>query len=366
MTHPFFSLLLSNYLQSPKLEVLLSKKISVLLCFQLLSYSQPIPTTLEHHIFWCSLQGYLPLPVAPLPETSSPGTKPVTLKPWTAHAVPPPTTRNVMLAHHALPAQLQHTEARVSPTTLIESQPPPKSPTLRRLRNLLPQPLTFPHKPNLDLARLPASGLSVPQAVKPTRRRPASVCPQSPSSASDKDPVEDFFEVDEEPPANLPRTPSRSSTSSGDHCHPTSLSENPAPPLQRRRTLEQTSSRAPFVSHIESLPVPTAPPSYQSVPSAPPLPMHQVAHPGPSDDSTISDMEHVHRFLSENGDVLVTVGSIMPGIVCPSKKAQKVRKPVSKLTKLTDLNQKVNQKWVTAAPVCQLKPAPPCKLTLIN
>ncbi|KAJ9070980.1 hypothetical protein DSO57_1001754 [Entomophthora muscae] len=32
----------------------------------------------------------------------------------------------------------------------------------------------------------------------------------------------------------------------------------------------------------------------------------------------------------------VTVGSIMPGIVRPSKKAQKARKPVSKLTKLTD------------------------------
>ncbi|KAJ9082654.1 hypothetical protein DSO57_1002600 [Entomophthora muscae] len=62
----------------------------------------------------------------------------------------------------------------------------------------------------------------------------------------------------------------------------------------------------------------------------------------------------------------VTVSSIMPGIVRPSKKAQKARKPVSKLTKLTDLNQTVNQKWVTAAPVCQLKPAPPCKLTLIN
>ncbi|KAJ9060809.1 hypothetical protein DSO57_1026857 [Entomophthora muscae] len=39
----------------------------------------------------------------------------------------------------------------------------------------------------------------------------------------------------------------------------------------------------------------------------------------------------------------VTVGSIMPGIVRP-----------------------INQKWVTAAPVCQLKPAPPFKLTLIN
>ncbi|KAJ9083423.1 hypothetical protein DSO57_1034817 [Entomophthora muscae] len=45
-------------------------------------------------------------------------------------------------------------------------------------------------------------------------------------------------------------------------------------------------------------------------------------------------------------------------IVRPSKKAQKVGKPVSKLIKLTDLNQMVNQKWVTAAPVCQLKPAP--------
>ncbi|KAJ9058952.1 hypothetical protein DSO57_1007349 [Entomophthora muscae] len=62
----------------------------------------------------------------------------------------------------------------------------------------------------------------------------------------------------------------------------------------------------------------------------------------------------------------VTVSSIIPGIVRPSKMAQKAGKPVSKLTKLTDLNQTVNQKWVTAAPVCQLKPAPPCKLTLVN
>ncbi|KAJ9064888.1 hypothetical protein DSO57_1025611 [Entomophthora muscae] len=38
----------------------------------------------------------------------------------------------------------------------------------------------------------------------------------------------------------------------------------------------------------------------------------------------------------------VTVGSIMPGIVCPSKKARKARKPISKLTKLTDLNQRVD------------------------
>ncbi|KAJ9069173.1 hypothetical protein DSO57_1021316 [Entomophthora muscae] len=34
--------------------------------------------------------------------------------------------------------------------------------------------------------------------------------------------------------------------------------------------------------------------------------------------------------------------SIMPGIVCLSKKARKTGKPVSKLTKLTDLNQTVN------------------------
>ncbi|KAJ9070415.1 hypothetical protein DSO57_1008156 [Entomophthora muscae] len=64
--------------------------------------------------------------------------------------------------------------------------------------------------------------------------------------------------------------------------------------------------------------------------------------------------------------VSVTVGFIMPGIVRPSKKARKAGIPVSKLTKLTDLNQMVDQKWVTAAPVCQLKPAPPCKLMLIN
>ncbi|KAJ9058182.1 hypothetical protein DSO57_1015023 [Entomophthora muscae] len=62
----------------------------------------------------------------------------------------------------------------------------------------------------------------------------------------------------------------------------------------------------------------------------------------------------------------VMVGSIMPGIVHPSKKAWKAGKPVSKLAKLMDLNQMVDQKWVTAAPVCQLKPAPPFKLTLIN
>ncbi|KAJ9054457.1 hypothetical protein DSO57_1014296 [Entomophthora muscae] len=62
----------------------------------------------------------------------------------------------------------------------------------------------------------------------------------------------------------------------------------------------------------------------------------------------------------------VTVDSIMPDIVRPSKKAWKAVKPISKLTKLTDLNQTVDQKWVTAAPVCQLKPAPPFKLTLIN
>ncbi|KAJ9080488.1 hypothetical protein DSO57_1024413 [Entomophthora muscae] len=40
----------------------------------------------------------------------------------------------------------------------------------------------------------------------------------------------------------------------------------------------------------------------------------------------------------------VTVGSIMPGIIRPSKKAQKAGKPLSKLTELTDLNQMVNQK----------------------
>ncbi|KAJ9055832.1 hypothetical protein DSO57_1039127 [Entomophthora muscae] len=40
--------------------------------------------------------------------------------------------------------------------------------------------------------------------------------------------------------------------------------------------------------------------------------------------------------------VVVTVSSIMPGIVRPSKKAQKAVKPVLKLTKLTDLNQTVD------------------------
>ncbi|KAJ9079419.1 hypothetical protein DSO57_1035599 [Entomophthora muscae] len=38
----------------------------------------------------------------------------------------------------------------------------------------------------------------------------------------------------------------------------------------------------------------------------------------------------------------VMVDSIMPGIVRPSKKAQKAGKPVSKLTELTDLNQMVD------------------------
>ncbi|KAJ9052131.1 hypothetical protein DSO57_1037259 [Entomophthora muscae] len=40
--------------------------------------------------------------------------------------------------------------------------------------------------------------------------------------------------------------------------------------------------------------------------------------------------------------IFVTVSFIMLGIVCSSKKAQKARKPVSKLTKLTDLNQTVD------------------------
>ncbi|KAJ9058725.1 hypothetical protein DSO57_1009319 [Entomophthora muscae] len=40
----------------------------------------------------------------------------------------------------------------------------------------------------------------------------------------------------------------------------------------------------------------------------------------------------------------VTVDSIMPGIVRSSKKARKARKPVSKLTKFSDLNQTVDQK----------------------
>ncbi|KAJ9072719.1 hypothetical protein DSO57_1024340 [Entomophthora muscae] len=75
----------------------------------------------------------------------------------------------------------------------------------------------------------------------------------------------------------------------------------------------------------------------------------------------------IKRLLNIQKTVVdVTLSSIMPGIVRPSKKAQKAGKPVSKLTKLTDLNQTVDQKWVTAAPVCQLKPAPPCKMTLIN
>ncbi|KAJ9060633.1 hypothetical protein DSO57_1028767 [Entomophthora muscae] len=42
--------------------------------------------------------------------------------------------------------------------------------------------------------------------------------------------------------------------------------------------------------------------------------------------------------------VIVTVDSIMLGIVRPSKKAQKARKPVLKLTELADLNQTVDQK----------------------
>ncbi|KAJ9051879.1 hypothetical protein DSO57_1000539 [Entomophthora muscae] len=75
---------------------------------------------------------------------------------------------------------------------------------------------------------------------------------------------------------------------------------------------------------------------------------------------------HMPSGAARGGPGGVTVGSIMPGIVRPSKKAQKAGKPVSKLTKLTDWNQMVDQKWVTAAPVCQLKPAPPFKLMLIN
>ncbi|KAJ9048220.1 hypothetical protein DSO57_1037194 [Entomophthora muscae] len=39
---------------------------------------------------------------------------------------------------------------------------------------------------------------------------------------------------------------------------------------------------------------------------------------------------------------IVMVDSIMPGIFCPSKKARKAGKPVSKLTKLTDLSQTVD------------------------
>ncbi|KAJ9061178.1 hypothetical protein DSO57_1023091 [Entomophthora muscae] len=74
--------------------------------------------------------------------------------------------------------------------------------------------------------------------------------------------------------------------------------------------------------------------------------------------------KHLESFLPKA--LAVMVDSIMPGIVCPSKKAWKAGKLVSKLTELTDLNQTVDQKWVTAAPVRQLKPVPPFKLTLIN
>ncbi|KAJ9087215.1 hypothetical protein DSO57_1035339 [Entomophthora muscae] len=82
-------------------------------------------------------------------------------------------------------------------------------------------------------------------------------------------------------------------------------------------------------------------------------------------DQTANEVVN-NALINLNDTQLVTVSSIMPGIVCPSKKAQKAGKPVSKLTKLTDLNQTVDQKWVLAAPVCHLKPAPPCKLMLIN
>ncbi|KAJ9088342.1 hypothetical protein DSO57_1024036, partial [Entomophthora muscae] len=71
------------------------------------------------------------------------------------------------------------------------------------------------------------------------------------------------------------------------------------------------------------------------------------------------------NFIKERA-MNVTVGSIMPGIICTSKKAQKAGKPLLKLTKLKDLNQTVDWKCDTAAPVCQLKPVSPCKLTLIN
>ncbi|KAJ9061426.1 hypothetical protein DSO57_1020916, partial [Entomophthora muscae] len=55
----------------------------------------------------------------------------------------------------------------------------------------------------------------------------------------------------------------------------------------------------------------------------------------------------------------VTVGSIMPEIIFLSRKAQKARKLLTKSTDLTDSIQTVDQKWVTAAPVCQLNPIPP-------
>ncbi|KAJ9063140.1 hypothetical protein DSO57_1003272 [Entomophthora muscae] len=62
----------------------------------------------------------------------------------------------------------------------------------------------------------------------------------------------------------------------------------------------------------------------------------------------------------------VMVVSIMPDITCYNCKAWKSGKPLSKLTKLRDLKQTVDQKWVAAAPVCHLDLITPCKLTLIK
>lgn len=53
-------------------------------------------------------------------------------------------------------------------------------------------------------------------------------------------------------------------------------------------------------------------------------------------------------------EVNFTVVFIMPGIICSNCKAWKSGKPLTKITKLTDLNQTVDCKWVTAAPVCHL------------
>ncbi|KAJ9060052.1 hypothetical protein DSO57_1034999 [Entomophthora muscae] len=59
----------------------------------------------------------------------------------------------------------------------------------------------------------------------------------------------------------------------------------------------------------------------------------------------------------------VTVSSTMSGIIWPSLKAWKAQKLLASLTDLTDLDQMLDWKWVTAASVCQLNLLPPGHLT---
>ncbi|KAJ9059179.1 hypothetical protein DSO57_1005102 [Entomophthora muscae] len=131
-------------------------------------------------------------------------------------------------------------------------------------------------------------------------------------------------------------------------CQPSHLPAKPPPPSQPPAS--PLPARAQPAICLPAHPAPSVPAASPhpaclppaSLPAASQAPAsHLLAHPAASVPAPS-----------------VMVGSIMPGIVCPSKKAQKAGNPVSKLTELTDLNQMVDQKWVTAAPVCQLKPAP--------